>query len=280
MPGGATASTVDGHLREGAFLSSPGSVVFIVSHTLLGAAGGLLVTGVPTHFAWTKGSREAMVIGTILGAGLGFGASTWWQFNHWVGLPSAEFSVVNAVFGGMLFTGLANVITHDRTFMAWAGFLGAELGAWLTTVIGTGDLQLNDGLFMTSAGLWAMAFSGLILAIIGNSGVHLTADGVASTLLITPGIGVIAAALATLRWRPSTPQVLRADAFGAGIGGTVLLVSGLLLGFSSPVPYLLSLITSATAITLVSIFWEETAERVVRMPISGHTEKKRYASVW
>jgi hypothetical protein len=221
-----------------------------------------------------------MVVGTILGAGLGFGASTWWQFNHWVGLPAAEFSIVNSVFGGMLFTGLANVATHDRTFMAWAGFFGAELGAWLTMVLGTGDLQLNDGLFMTSGGLWAMAFSGLILAIIGNSGVKLTSDGVASTLLITPGLGAAAAALATLRWHPSTPQVLRADAFGAGIGGAVLLISGFLLGFNSPVPYILTLATSATAITLVSIFWEESAERIVRMPISGRTDRKRYASVW
>ena len=120
---------LDGHLREGPFLSGPGSFTFVVHHTLMGATGGLVTQGVANRFSLTKGSREGMLIGTLLGAGVGFGTSAWWQFNHWTSLPTANFGIWNSLVGGMFTTGLFRLFSKDPVLLAWAGFLGAELGA-------------------------------------------------------------------------------------------------------------------------------------------------------
>ena len=80
------AALLDGHVREGAFLAGPGSLTFVLHNTILGAAGGLVTQGLAgaDKFDLSRGSRERMLAGTLVGAGLGFGLSAWWQFNHWI----------------------------------------------------------------------------------------------------------------------------------------------------------------------------------------------------
>ncbi|MFN0061710.1 MAG: hypothetical protein ACKVPX_04240 [Myxococcaceae bacterium] len=277
---GAGADTVDGHLREGAFLSSPGSLTFITHHSLLGAAGGFVTQGIGNGFRFDRGAREAMVIGSVLGAAIGFGGSTWWQFNHWVGLPTAYFGIAHSLFGGMALTGLTNLFANDLTLLAWMGFIGAEAGAWLTAILGAGEFTFSDGIFTTSAAFWLTAYAALVLAMLGNGGVDLSGEAIANVLLLAPGIGAGAAALTMLGFRPTAAQALRADLFGVGAGGLTLLIAGLLLGFDSATPYLLSMLTSAVAITAVSIFWDASAERSAEWLPAASGEKRRYTGLW
>jgi hypothetical protein len=55
---------------------------------------------------------------------------------------------------------------------------------------------------------------------------------------------------------------MRANIFGLGVGGAVLLISALVLGgnFASPVPYILAGVGAIGAQTLVSLLWAEAAE--------------------
>ncbi|MDK0767095.1 hypothetical protein P5E81_14970, partial [Clostridium perfringens] len=76
-------------------------------------------------------------------------------------------------------------------------------------------------------------------------------------IMLTPAIGAAALALATLKFNPSTAQVVRANIFGLGVGAAVLLLSALVLGgnFGHPVPYVLAGIGAIGAQTLVSLLW-------------------------
>ena len=73
-----------------------------------------------------------MLAGTFIGAGLGFGLSSWWQFNHYVDTPMAHYGIVNSVIGGMFLAGFMDLLTHDKSMITWSAFIGTELGAWLT----------------------------------------------------------------------------------------------------------------------------------------------------
>ena len=100
------------------------------------------------------------------------------------------------------------------------------------------------------------------MAIIHFSGTTIPGKTWADTLLMAPGIGAGALAMATMRYNPTSGQILRADLFGAGVGAAVLLLSGLVLGgFNQPTPYVLSFLGSAGAITTVSLLWEESVDR-------------------
>ena len=55
-----------------------------------------------------------MLAGTLIGAGLGFGASAWWQFNNWVDRPLAYFGIANSVIGGMFMGGFMDLLADDR----------------------------------------------------------------------------------------------------------------------------------------------------------------------
>ena len=75
-------------------------------HTMLGAMGGFFTQGFARDFEFDKGSREAMLAGTLIGAGLGFGASSWWQFNNWVDQPLGYFGMANSAGGRHVHGGL------------------------------------------------------------------------------------------------------------------------------------------------------------------------------
>jgi len=253
---------LDGHVRRGAFLAGPGSLQFILHHSILAGVGGLVTMGIASGFRLDEtGTREAMLAGTLIGAGLGFGVSAWWQFNNWLDFPVATFGIVNSLISGMAFTGLFNLFTEDSPTLAWTALIGAELGAWLTVGVGGGELSFRKGLGIASAAGWATAYAALFLAIVGTSSSFPNSRTIVDTLLIAPGVGALGMALASLQFTPSTAQIVRANLFGAGAGGAVLLISALVLGgFNTATPYVLALLSSALAITAVSVFWAEAAE--------------------
>ena len=280
-PGEDTGVMLDGRPRQGPFLSGPGSLTFIVHHTTMGAMGGFFTQAFANDFSLKQSSREAMLAGTLIGAGLGFGASAWWQFNNWVDRPMASFGIGNSVVGGMFMAGFMDLFTQDPGVLTWSAFLGAELGAWLTAGLGGGQLPLNDGLLISSGAGWGMAYAALLMAIIHFSGTDVSGKTWRDGLLLAPGIGAGALALATMRYNPTPSQIIRADIFGAGVGAAVLLISGLVLGgFDQSTPYVLSFLGSAGAITTVSLLWEESVDRSsLRLP--GRSSKARpYKNVW
>jgi hypothetical protein len=278
-----SGALLDGRPRQGPFLSGPGSLTFVMHHSILGAMGGLFTQGFAREFRIDRESREAMLAGTLLGAGLGFGASAWWQFNNWVDRPLGYFGIANSIVGGMFMGGFMDLFAKDRDVLAWSSFVGAELGAWLTAVIGGGQLPLNHGLLISSGAAWGLAYSALLLASIHFSGTEIRGKTWADTLLIAPGIGAGALAIATLRYNPTPGQILRADMFGAGVGSVILLLSGVVLGgFDQPTPYVLSFLGSAGAITVVSLLWEESVDRTALPPggTAYKSKSKPYKGVW
>ncbi|WP_426752518.1 hypothetical protein [Myxococcus sp. Y35] len=276
-----TGVMLDGRPRQGPFLSGPGSFSFIVHHTAMGALGGFFTQAFAKDFNFDKSSREAMLAGTLIGAGLGFGASSWWQFNNWVDRPMATFGIANSVVGGMFTAGLMDLFTQDPGVLTWSAFLGAELGAWLTAGIGGGQLPLNDGLLISSGAGWGAAYAALLLAIIHFSGTPVSGKSWRDTLLLAPGIGAGALALATMRYNPTPSQIVRANIFGSGVGAVVLLVSGLVLGgFDQSTPYVLSFLGSAGAITTVSLLWEESVDRSSVRMSSRSAKDRPYTNVW
>ncbi len=276
-PATDTGVLLDGRPRQGPFLSGPGSFTFVLHHTLMGAAGGFFTQAFAHDFSFDRGSREAMLAGTLIGAGLGFGASAWWQFNHWVDKPMAGFGIANSVVGGMALAGLMDVLGGEPGLLTWSGFIGAELGAWLTATIGGGQMPLDDGLLVSSGAGWGLAYSMLLLAIVNFSGTKLSSKTWVDTALLAPGIGAAALALATMRFNPTPAQILRADLFGAGVGAGVLLLSGLVLGgFKQPTPYVLSFLGSAGAIATVSLLWEESVDTTTLRSAKG----RPYKNVW
>ncbi len=278
-PPEASGALLDGRPRQGPFLSGPGSLTFVVHHTVLGAMGGLFTQGFARDFNFDKGSREAMLAGTLIGAGLGFGAASWWQFNNWVDRPLGYFGMANSLVGAMFMGGFMDLLADDRDVLAWSSFIGAEAGAWLTAVIGGGQLPLNHGLLVSSGAAWGMASTALLLAIIHFSGTKIAGKTWVDTLLIAPGIGATALAISTMRYNPTSGQILRANIFGAGVGAAVLLLSGLVLGgFDQPTPYVLSFLGSAGAITTVSLLWEESVDRTA--VTSSSSKARPYRNVW
>ena len=63
-----------------------------------------------------------MLIGALLGAGLGFGASAFWQFNHWMDAPAASAAIVNSLAGGFLMLGLVDLFSNDAVALSWSAF--------------------------------------------------------------------------------------------------------------------------------------------------------------
>lgn len=277
---------IDGHPREGAFLSGPGSMTFVLHHTLLTGLGVLATQMIPRAVdAYCLGqmgctndpnkftgesARIAYLAGSLIGAGVGFGASAWWQFNHWISHRTANFGIANGVIGGMFLGALTDLIAAsanpvDRAYaVTWTALIGSLAGAWLTAIIGGGDLPLNKGTLIVSGAGWAMIYTALIIGMIaaagaGTSNIRAGIDA----MLITPAIGAGAMAFATLKFNPSTTQIMRANLFGVGVGAAVFLLSGLVLGLnwsSSVVPYVLGALGAIGAKTVVSIFWVEAAE--------------------
>jgi hypothetical protein len=253
---------LDGKPRQGAFLAGPGSLTFILHHSLMGAAGGFFTQAFANDLSFDKASRERMLAGTFIGAGLGFGLSAWWQFNHYIDTPMANFGIVNSVIGGMFLGGFMDLLSTDKSLLTWSAFIGSELGAWLTATVGGGQMRLDDGLLVASGGAWGLAYTALLLAIVSFSGTEVSGKNWADALLIAPGLGAGALALASMRYNPTATQIMRANLFGAGVGAGLLVLSSLALGgFDNSTPYVLALLGSVGAITTVSLLWEESAER-------------------
>lgn len=314
VPTAPPSAMLDGHPREGAFLSGPGSLAFILHHTLLGLTLGVATQvfsrvgaknadGTPDlearscndkveKSACAQGARLSYLGVGLVGAGLGFATSATWQFYNWMSERTATFGMFNSFFGAMFGAGLTNLIINDPGATSWGAWVGALAGAWLTAIVGGGDLAMNKGLLMVSGGYWATFFVGMIVAIVAttNKNVGDTRPGI-DALLMAPALGAGAMALALLKFNPSSAQILRADLFGTAAGLAVLLISGLVLGpnFAHPVPYILSGIAAAGAIATVSLLWAEAAENP--SPVDSNTltpggstpgaaPKPKYKGVW
>ncbi|MCU0701138.1 MAG: hypothetical protein MUC96_31910 [Myxococcaceae bacterium] len=310
---------IDGKPREGAFLSGPGSMTFLLHQTSMTGLGVLSTQMIPRLVeAYCLGqmgctnnpevftgpdARVAYLAGSLIGAGVGFGASAWWQFNHWISHRSANFGIINsfvgaAFFGGLtdLIAGAANASPRGRAeAVTWSILLGSVAGSWLSMIIGGGDIPMNKATLVVSGAAWAMIYTALIAGMVAAVGsrtndIRPAIDG----LLITPAIGAAAMAFATLKFNPSTMQIMRANLFGIGVGAAVFLLSGLVLGLNwgrdatGVVPYILGAVGAIGAKTVVSIFWVEAAENPgAAQPGAPQSwaapeddERKRKVSVW
>lgn len=282
---------IDGHPREGAFLSGPGSMTFVLHHTLMTGLQVLSTQMIPRAVeAYCMGqdsttctkrpelftdqdARVAYLAGSLIGAAVGFGASAWWQFNHWISHRSANFGIISSFIGGAFLGAITDLAAsmappRDRaSAVTWTIAIGSLAGAWISTVIGGGDIALNKATLVVSGAAWAMVYTALIIGMVAASGSSTgnIRAGV-DAMLITPAIGAAAMAFATLKFNPSTTQIMRANLFGIGVGAAVFLLSGLVLGLdwgktpTGIVPYILGAVGAIGAKTVVSIFWVEAAE--------------------
>ena len=76
---------------------------------------------------------------------------------------------------------------------------------------------------------------------------------------------------------------MRANLFGLGVGGVVLLLSALVLTnhFQHPAPYILAGVGAIGAQTLVSLLWVEAAENPVSpAPEQGQPARSRAIPWW
>lgn len=278
------ATHVDGHRRIGSFLAGPGSFDFILHHTLMGAAGGLAITGIPGNFdVRDVGTRTTMLLGTLAGAGLGFATSAWYQFNNWIEPPAAHYGIIHTLVGALFLAGIVDTFSDDPLVLASTALVGAEIAAWMSIVLGTGKLPAAQGLMLSSGAAWGLAYGALLIATMATSGTDF--DGVGDflpALMIAPGIGLGAMALASIRYTPSVEQLVRANIFGASVGSGVLLITALAAGgFNQPLPYVLGLVSSAAAMSLVTLLWAEPAPELGRWTYTGRREPKRaYANPW
>lgn len=289
-PPANSGAMLDGHPREGPFLSGPGSMTFVLHHSLMLGLGVLATQMVPrintalqtqVPEVWTgQDARIAYLAGALIGGGLGFGTSAWWQFNHWISANTANFGIMNSLFGAGFLGGLTALITTDAAAISWMTVIGSAVGAWLSTIIGGGDLPLNHGLMIASGGGWAFIYTALILGIVASTGGAANIRAGVGALLLTPALGAGLMALATLKFNPSTAQILRADIFGVGAGAVLFLVSALAMGlnFASPVPYVVSGLGAIGAKVVVSLLWAEAAENPPMPAADGAT--KRYTGYW
>ena len=326
IPSGPGAM-IDGHPREGAFLSGPGSLTFLLHHTLMTGFGVLAtqmipraIDASPAHAAVLdsrgqidipaggcppidprylgadskvvtcsdivtgEGARLAYLTGTLVGAGIGFTSAAIWQFNTWISHRSANFGIITSFFGGMLLGGFTDLVTNhgDAYATAWMAMIGSSAGAWIAAIVGGGDIALNKATLIVSGGAWAAIYTALIVAIIATTGGSITARSGLDAVMLVPAFGAGIMALATLKFNPSVAQILRANIFGAVVGGAVLVLSGLLLGPTtgftrSPGPYILAGVGAIGAQTLVSLLWADAAEN----PGSGElTSDRKYRNVW
>ncbi len=328
---------LDGHPREGAFLSGPGSVTFLLHHTLMTGVGVLATQMVPraidaapafpaaldrngkldvpgggcaldsaglpsdpryatsgvagakvatcSDIVTGEGARLAYLTGTLIGAGLGFTSAAIWQFNNWISHRSANFGIISSFIGGMLLGGFTDLVTGhgDAYATAWMTMIGSSAGAWLAAIVGGGDIALNKATLIVSGAAWAAIYTALIVAIVATTGGNITMRGGIDGVMLMPAFGAGAMALATLRFNPSVGQIIRANIFGAAVGGAVLLLSGLLLGPAtgftrSPVPYILAGVGAIGAKTLVSLLWADAAENPGS--VGGGSSDGKYRNVW
>jgi hypothetical protein len=276
------SAMLDGHPREGSFLSGPGSFAFILHHSIMGSAGLLAtqmvprivadvndkrmrpscITNMPTDcYDSTSGdARTFYLVGGLVGAGVGFASAAFWQFYNWMSVNTATFGIVNSLVGALFGIGMTNLFTTDATPISYMGLIGALGGAWLTAVVGGGQMAMNKGLLITSGAAWAAIYTALILGIVASTGGNVNLQGGFDAILIMPAVGAAALAIAGLKFHPSSEQIIRADVFGGGVGLIVFLIAAAVApgNFKSPVPYVLAGLTAAGAKVIVSLLWADT----------------------
>ena len=288
------SAMLDGHPREGSFLSGPGSVVFLAHHTIMGSAGLLATQMVPRiarhvnekslapscplpsscYDPTGPDARVAYLVGGLVGAGVGFATAAFWQFYNWMSVNTATFGIVNSLVGALFGIGMANAITTDATAISYTGLIGALGGAWITAIVGGGDMPMNKGLLITSGAAWAAIYTALILGIVASTGGNVDLRGGFDAIMIMPAIGATALAIAGLKFHPSSAQILRADFFGAGVGLAVWIISELLVpggffasqgigAFKSAIPYVLAGVGAAGTKVIVSLLWADTVNAPV-----------------
>ncbi|MDP2272075.1 MAG: hypothetical protein Q8N23_07290 [Archangium sp.] len=326
VPSGPGAM-IDGHPREGAFLSGPGSLTFLMHHTLMTGFGVLATQLIPraidagpsreavldrqgridipaggcppidprylgagskvvscSDIVTGEDARLAYLTGTLVGAGIGFTSAAIWQFNNWISHRSANFGILSSLIGGMFLGGFTDLVTGhgDAYATSWMTMIGSSAGAWLAAIVGGGDIALNKATLIVSGAAWAAIYTALIVAIVATTGGAITPRSGLDAVMLMPAIGAGVMALATLKFNPSVGQIIRANIFGAIVGGAVLALSGLLLGpttgfTQSPVPYILAGVGAIGAKTLVSLLWADAAENPGTSEIAG---KQTYRGVW
>ncbi len=326
VPSGPGAM-IDGHPREGAFLSGPGSLTFLMHHTLMTGFGVLATQLIPraidagpsreavldrrgqidipaggcppidprylgpgskvvscSDIVTGEDARLAYLTGTLVGAGIGFTSAAIWQFNNWISHRSANFGILSSLIGGMFLGGFTDLVTGhgDAYATSWMTMIGSSAGAWLAAIVGGGDIALNKATLIVSGAAWAAIYTALIVAIVATTGGAITPRSGLDAVMLMPAIGAGIMALATLKFNPSVGQIIRANIFGAIVGGAVLALSGLLLGpttgfTQSPVPYILAGVGAIGAKTLVSLLWADAAENPGTSEMAG---KQTYRGVW
>jgi len=276
------SAMLDGHPREGSFLSGPGSTAFLLHHTLMGSVGLLSTQMVPRIYQDIRdkqlrpacitntttgcysstdgGARIAYLVGGLVGAGVGFATAAFWQFYNWMSVNTATFGIVNSLIGALFGIGLSHAFTDDPTPISYVGLVGALSGAWITAIVGGGDMAMNKGLLITSGAAWAAIYTALILGIVASTGGPATLRGGIDAIMITPALGAAALAIAGLKFHPSSEQILRADLFGGGVGLVIFFLSAVLAPgqFNSAVPYVLAGVGAAGAKVIVSLLWADT----------------------
>jgi hypothetical protein len=298
-PTGPTAM-IDGRPREGAFLSGPGSLTFIMHHTIMLGGGVFATQLIPRigdanclnqgqtsanctkdgNIATNQDARVAYLAGTLLGAGIGFGTSAFWQFNNWMSHSTANFGIINSLIGGLALGGFTDLFTDDASAISWMSLVGSTAGAWLTALFAKGDFPLNKAALITSGAGWAMVYTALILGIIVSTGGGSSFRGAVDAMMIMPAIGAGAMLAASFKFNPSFAQIMRANLFGAVAGGAVLVLSLLLIAnTSSPVPYILGGVSAIAAKTIVSLLWAEAAENN-NADITAPNRSPRFREVW
>lgn len=268
------SAMVDGHPREGSFLSGPGSLAFITAHTILGTMGTIATQAVPRTIdavrngtfpetSTNEGARIAYLVGGLIGGGIGFGAASAWQFYNWIGTNTAGMTIAHAVWGSLFGAGFMQLISRDNALaISWVSLLFSEVGAWLTTIVGGGDLATNKSVLMLAGAGWSTILTGIIVAIIATTGGGNNVTAGVNALMLAPAIGAGLMALAGMKFNPSVTRLARVNGIGLGVGAAIFLISGLVLGpnFGVPTPYILGGVSAAAAMTLVGLLWAEGAE--------------------
>lgn len=150
LPPEGPGAMLDGHPREGAFLSGPGSFTFIMHHTLMTGLGVLATQMIPravdssaphsslrdpaiidgctdsrlaairkdtpsitncTEVFSGESARVAYLTGSLVGAAIGFGTAAAWQFFNWQSHRAANFGIISSFFGAAFLGSIADLAT-------------------------------------------------------------------------------------------------------------------------------------------------------------------------
>jgi hypothetical protein len=232
-PPPAPGAMIDGHPREGSFLSGPGSFTFLMHHTLMLGVGTLATQMIPraidasnAHPAVLdrngnvdipaggcppinpryekvttcgeiftgESARLAYLTGTLIGAGIGFTSAAIWQFNNWISHRSANFGIIASFFGGMFLGGFTDLVT---------GHGDAYATTWMTLIGST-------------AGAWLAAIvGGGDIAL--NKAVLIVSGGAWAAIYTALIVAMVATTGGAITARSGMDAIMLTPAIGAGL---------------------------------------------------------------